>query len=151
MDLKSQKIIASRILKCGTTRVWMNPERVADISEAITSNDIRRLIKDGVIKAMPKRGLSSFRKKKLIKQKQKGRRKGQGSRKGVLNTRLNKKKQWIKRIRIIRRTLTELREAESLTKGDFRNLYLKAKSGFFRSKVHLMTYIERNNMIKKGK
>ncbi len=58
-DLRSQKILSSRILKCGVTRVWFDPARANDIAEAITSDDIRKLINDDIIVALPKRGISS--------------------------------------------------------------------------------------------
>ena len=151
MDLKSQKNIAARILKCGKSRVWLDPSRINDISEAITAADIRRLAKDGVIKALPKKGISSFRKKKIAKQKLKGRRKGKGSRKGKIGTRVLKKKTWIKRIRALRKLLKELRDSGRIDKNDYRKIYLKAKSGFFRSRAHLMGYLESNEIIKESK
>ena len=35
--LKYQKNVAARILKCGKSRVWLNPSRINDVSEAITA------------------------------------------------------------------------------------------------------------------
>ncbi|MCX6815694.1 MAG: 50S ribosomal protein L19e [Candidatus Aenigmarchaeota archaeon] len=148
-DLKSQKILASRILKCGVTRIWMDPARSADIAEAITAGDIRKLVNDGVIKAFPKMGVSNFRKNKIARQKKKGHRKGTGSRKGALGTRLHKKRTWISRIRAMRKLLLELRSTEKIDNKVYRDLYIKAKSGFFRSRSHIMIYIDRNNLLKK--
>jgi large subunit ribosomal protein L19e len=151
MDLKSQKNIAARLLKCGKSRIWIDPVRIGDVSEAITSADIRRLIGEGAIKKLQKKGVSSFRKRKNLAQKKKGRRKGRGSRKGSIGTRLNRKKFWIKRIRVLRRELRQLRAEGKIEKATYRSLYLKSKSGFFRSKSHLMNYIERNNLLKVNK
>ena len=151
MDLRSQKNIAARIMKCGKSRIWMDTSRINDVSEAITAADIRRLIKDGVIKAVPAKGISSFRKNKMMNQKRKGRRKGKGSRKGKIGTRVLKKKGWIKRIRALRKMLKELRESGRMDKKTYRQIYLKTKSGFFRSKSHLMNYLESNEMIKEDK
>jgi len=148
MDLKSQKNIAARVLKCGKTRVWLDPARIGDISESITSSDIRRLIKDGVIKKLPKKGLSNYRKKKIAKQKSKGRRKDVGSRKGKLGTRQNRKKTWIKRIRAIRKMIKELKSKNQINNQTYWDIYVKSKSGFFRSKSHVMTYLERNDLLK---
>lgn len=150
MDLKSQKTIAARILKCGKTRVWIDPVRIGDVSEAITGSDIRRLIDEGAIKKIQKQGVSSFRKRKIMRQKKKGRRKGVGSRKGSLGTRLNKKDVWMKRIRSLRKLLKQLRNENKIEKKTYRNLYMKTKSGFFRSKAHLMNYIERNELFKEN-
>ncbi len=149
-DLKSQKIIASRVLKCGASRVWFEPSRIADIEEAITAGDIRRLVADDVIRALPKKGLSSFRKKKSMEQKSKGRRKGKGSRKGRLGTRMNKKELWIKRVRILRKMLQGMKAEGNLENKIYRKLYRTAKSGFFRSKSHMMSYIEKNSLLKQA-
>lgn len=153
-DLRSQKMVAARILKCGLSRVWMDPSRSADIAEAITAEDLRGLINDGVIRATPKRGLGSFRRKKLALQKQKGRRKGKGSRKGGLGTRLRRKDAWMSRIRAIRKLLTQLKAEGKIDGKTYRSIYVKSKSGFFRSRSHVLIYLERNNLLKqvaKGK
>jgi large subunit ribosomal protein L19e len=149
MNLSSQKKVAARLLKCGRSRVWLNPARMGDIKDAITANDIRRLIKDGVIKALPKRGISSYRKKKMMKQLKKGRRKGSGTRKGRLSTRMPRKKLWIQRIRALRNELRNLRKDGRIANKTYRDMYLKAKSGLFRSRSHMLTYMEKHDMVKK--
>ncbi len=149
MNLTSQKNIAARVLKCGRSRVWFDPSRIADISEAITSADIRRLINDGVIKKMPKKGLSSFRRKKVAEQKKKGRRRNKGSIKGGAKTRLDRKKAWIQKIRALRKMAKELKSNSKIDNRIYRDIYRKSKSGLFRSRSHLMTYLERNNLVKK--
>lgn len=149
-DLKSQKTVAARILKCGTSRVWFEPSRIADIEEAITAGDIRHLVADDVIRALPKKGLSNFRKKKSMEQKSKGRRKGKGSRKGKLGTRNNQKEMWVKRIRILRKMLQGMKSEGNLENKIYRKLYRTAKSGFFRSKAHMMSYIEKNSLLKQA-
>ena len=149
IDMKSQLEMSAKVMKCGKSRVWMDPTRVADIEEAITLGDIRRLVKDGVIAARPKKGLSSFRTKKKAAQKKKGRQKGRGSTKGHKGTRINKKRTWIKTIRSIRKLISELKTKGSIDNKTYRDLYMKSKSGYFRSKSHVMIYLERNNMMKK--
>lgn len=146
MTLKTQRNMAARLLKCGKSRVWMDPERVKDIEEAITAEDVRKLIKDGLIAALPKRGVSSYRKRKIAEQKRKGRRRGRGSRKGSRAG--EEKKHWMRTIRAIRSQLKQLRAEQRIEKSTYRSLYMKSKSGFFRSRAHLMTYIERNNLLK---
>lgn len=150
MDLKSQKNMAAKLLKCGRSRVWFDPARIGDLSEAITGADIRRLIKDGVIKELPKKGISSYRKNKIKKQKSKGRRKGEGSRKGKIKTRIGRKRTWIKRIRTIRKMIKEMKNNGRIENKTYHDIYVKSKSGFFRSKSHIMTYLERNNLLKEA-
>ena len=146
-DLKSQKRMASKALKCGVSRVFIEPSRINDAAEAITMHDIRALIKDGIIKTLPKKGASSFRKKKTAAQKKKGRRKGFGSRKGHVAG--SKKRKWMSSIRALRKQLKELRDSGKIERSAYRKLYYKSKSGFFRSRSHMMIYIERNDMMKK--
>jgi LSU ribosomal protein L19E len=47
MNLTTQKRLAAEILKVGTNRVWIDPERVEEVSTAITRESIKQLIKDG--------------------------------------------------------------------------------------------------------
>ncbi len=141
--------MAAKIMKCGKSRVWMNPSRIADIAEAITTEDVRHLIKDGVIQAEQKTGISNFRGKKRAAQKKKGRRRGPGSVKGKKGTRHNRKEGWMKTIRTIRKQIKEMKDKSSIDNITYRDLYIKSKSGYFRSKAHVMIYLERNNLIKK--
>ena len=140
--------MAAKILNCGKSRVWMDPSRVADIEEAITLEDMRHLIRDGVVAASPKKGLSNFRTKKNAAQKKKGRRRGRGSVKGHKGTRVDKKRNWIKTIRSIRKMITELKTSGKIDNLTYRDVYMKSKSGYFRSRSHVMIYLERNNMLK---
>ncbi len=149
MKLTVQKRLASRLLKVGQNKVKFDPERVNDIKEAITSADLRTLIKEGaVVKEKPK-GVSKSRSRKVKLQKKKGRRKGHGSRKGKATARTEKKETWINRIRAQRKLLSSLKEKGKITKETYSLLYKKAKGGFFRSKRHLLLYLEEQNLIQK--
>ncbi len=147
--MMKQKAIAAKVLKCGISRVWIDPSKISDVEDAITTEDVRRLVKDGVISALQKQGVSKYRKSKLMKQKKKGRRKGHGSRKGKAGARTPTKEQWMARIRSMRALLKQMRDQGVIERRTYRNLYAISKSGFFRSKSHLMTHIEHNNLLKK--
>ena len=56
------------------------------------------------------------------------------------------KRRWMKTVRALRKELTGLRKAGRITPHDYRELYMKSKSGFFRSRKHLLTYIKDNIM-----
>lgn len=71
MNLTTQKKLAAKILKVGVNRVWIDPEHMEEVSRAITRNSIRALINDGVIKAKPVNGISSYRAKHNAEQKKK--------------------------------------------------------------------------------
>jgi large subunit ribosomal protein L19e len=142
MELKNQRRMAAEILKCGVNRVYMNPNNIEDISEAVTRGDIRRLVNEGVIKARPETGISSGRKKARMAQKEVGKRKGHGSRKGSKYARFSKKRRWIKTIRPIRKTLKTYREEGYISSETYRNYYRHASGGIFRSVGHMRSHME---------
>ncbi|TQR22256.1 hypothetical protein C9J85_08210 [Haloferax sp. wsp5] len=49
-DLKAQKRMAADVLDVGKSRVWFDPERQADIADAITREDVRELVEEGAIR-----------------------------------------------------------------------------------------------------
>ena len=51
VNLTLQKRLAADLLKVGRTRVWLDPEKMDDIKNAITRADVRKLINRGYIKA----------------------------------------------------------------------------------------------------
>ena len=143
IEIRSQQRIAAKILKCGESRIWVDPARIGDVTQAITSYDVRKLILKGIIKERPKKGLSTFRRKKKIAQKKKGRQKGPGSRKGKKGTRFSRKKSWINRVRSQRKMLSELRAQNKIDSKTFKILYRKSKGGLFRGRYHMKAYMEK--------
>lgn len=142
MDLKSQKRLAAEILKCSPSKVVFDIDRLEDIKEAITKIDLKTLIKDNAITVRISPGPSRVRARKLSEQKTKGRRKGHGSRKGRASARgVTTKRLWIYKIRKQKEILKNLRDNQKLTTGEYRQLYNKAKGGFFRNQRHLKMYI----------
>ncbi|MEM0346197.1 MAG: 50S ribosomal protein L19e, partial [Thermoplasmatales archaeon] len=98
VTLLAQKRMAAEIMKVGMSRVWMDTKSIEEISEAVTKDDVRRLIKRKVIQKKQKKGNSRGRIKEAKAQRKKGRRKGQGSRKGTRNAREPRKKRWVKTV-----------------------------------------------------
>jgi large subunit ribosomal protein L19e len=143
MKLTLQRRIAAKLLKVGESRIWIDPDSYEEISKAITKEDIRGLIAQGLIKVKPKRGVSRGRASLLNEQRKKGRRKGHGSRKGGKKARTNKKRAWINRIRPLRRVLQSLKVRNVLDSQTYRSLYQKAKGNFFRSTSHLKSYVDK--------
>jgi large subunit ribosomal protein L19e len=137
MNLKQQKEIASRKLKVGKGRLILNPEFADEIKEAITGEDIRQLIKKGLIKIKKLRGQSKYKSRINNIQKKKGRQKGHGTRKGTKKARLSDKKKWILKIRGLRKELKSLKTNEKITTKEYRKLYVHATSGVFRNKKHM--------------
>lgn len=144
-----QKRLASSILKCSPKRIYLDPSKATDIKESITKEDVRALIKKGIILEKQKQGISQSRTRKIKMQKRKGRQQGQGSRKGKHNARLADKDVWIATSRLQRAFLQNLRNNKRITTKDYRILYAKSKGGFFRSLHHMKTYMTEQTLIKK--
>lgn len=146
--MKIQKKLAGKIAKRSPKRVKIDITRLDEIKEAITRADVKALIKDNAIKLVKKKGISRIRAKRTQAQKSKGRKKGQGSRKGTANARLNTKTVWINKIRVQRKFLIELRDNKKLTPEVYKDLYRKSKGGFFRSKRHIKLYMTEHKLMK---
>ena len=150
-DLRNQRRMAASLLKCGVNGVWIDHDRLDEIAKAVTKDDIRILINGKAIKSRQIKGISSGRKKFAKKQKEKGRRRGHGSRKGAKYARLPRKERWIRTIRPIRAYLKQLRDDKTLNPKTYRKYYRKAKGGEFRSKHHLKTHLIADGILKEGK
>ena len=151
MKLKLQKRLAAALKHAGKHRIKLPQENLNEIKEALTKSDIRKLISKRIIIVKQKKGKSRHHARILLLQKRKGRRKGKGSREGKRTARLPRKKAWMAKIRAQRKFLKVLKSKNLLSTIDFRSLYLKSKSGAFRSKRHIKTFITEQNLIKAGK
>ncbi len=146
MKLKLQKNIASKIFKGSKKRVRFEPDVLDEIKEGLTRDDVRGMIKRGLIRIIQKKGVSRARAKKRDIQRAKGLRRGAGKRKGTKNARTPSKELWMIKVRFQREFLKELYTKGYLTSQIYRSLYRKSKGGFFRSKRHIKLYIEDNNL-----
>ena len=144
LKLTFQKRLAADLLKCGIHRVKLNPEKLEEISEAITREEIRQLIKDGAIEKKKKKGVSRARVRARKRKKR-----GAGSRKGGKYSRLSRKEQWMRRVRAQRKRLRELRDRGLVTKTVYRKIYRMVKAGAFKSVAAMMEYLEQNKLIRR--
>ncbi|RZN34339.1 MAG: 50S ribosomal protein L19e [Methanophagales archaeon ANME-1-THS] len=151
VNLVKQKRLAARMLNVGEGRVWLDPVAADKLAKALTREDIRGLIEEGVIKAHQKIGISRGRARVCAHQKSLGRRRGQGSRKGAKGSRRGKKQLWIKKIRALRARLRELRDLGAIDKKSYRMLYIQAKGGDFRNLAHLNEYLTLKGVIQEGR
>lgn len=145
MILKVQKRLAAQILNCSPKRIAFDPDRLGDIKQAITNRDLKLLIGEKAIIKKPMNATSKFRARKIRVQKSKGRRKGPGSHKGSHNARVNIKDQWMTRLRVQRAFLRELVDKGVILRKAYRELYLKSKGGYFRSKRHIKLFLEEHD------
>ncbi|MHA1693783.1 MAG: 50S ribosomal protein L19e [Candidatus Helarchaeota archaeon] len=142
MNLKSQRRIAAEILKVGVNRVWIDPERVDDVSLAITRDDIRAYIKDGTIRPKYKKGISRSRARIIHIKKKMGRRRGPGSRKGKKYSIVSRKRRHILKVRPIRKHIKKLRARRIITPSVYRKLYRWNDGNMFRNVAHVDQFIK---------
>ena len=148
MDLSLQRRLASEILGVGKDRIWIDPNKIQEVSKALSRSDILDLIDKGIIRVKQVKGQSRTWANYIKKQKKKGRRRGPGSRKGSKNARLSRKERWIRRIRAIRKLLRELKEKKIIDKKLYRELYKRAKSNEFKSKRAILIYLKDLGILK---
>lgn len=140
MRLTIQKKLASRLMKASKKRIRFDTERLDDIKEAITKRDVKGLINDGVIIAVQKKGISKARVNP-------GRNR---LKKGKATARTPGKREWVNKIRALRQMIKVLKDKKLITQEAAKELYLKAKGGFFRTKRHMRLYIDEKRFIKKN-
>jgi len=105
-NLRSKKRMAMQVLGVGKNRVWLDPERLQDIKEAVTKQDIEALIKEKIIKKKPIVGNKKRAHGKRLERKRKGRRRGVGNRRKRI---IHRKTDYILRIRKMRKYLKRIK------------------------------------------
>jgi large subunit ribosomal protein L19e len=135
------KRLAASILKVGENRIRIKPDEVGRAMDALTREDVRGLIEEGVVYSLRYVGPRTKPRRK---------RKRAGSRKGTKYSRKGAKEGWMEKVRSQRKYLTELLASGDLTPKFKREVYLKIKGGVFKGKNALRIYLADNGMLKEG-
>ncbi len=131
------KRVAARILKVGESKIWIDPDKIPEITSAITKDDVRRLISEGVIK----KSKGGFKSKAVRVGVKKRRKTKAGKKRGTAKARIKPKKQWMRVVRAQRKKLRELKAAKIEFKVPYRKAYKMVKGGFFKGKKQLEAYV----------
>lgn len=130
MNLGKKKALASRTLNVGKGRIVFIKERLEEIKEAITKQDIRDLKQEGAIVVKEIKGRKKVKKRK--------RRRGLGKIKKKVNTR---KRNYVIMTRKLRAYVKALLNQGEVSKEEVKNIRKKIRNKDFRSKAHLKEYI----------
>lgn len=130
MNLRSKKELAAKALKVGKGRIVFVRERLEDIKEAITKQDIRDLKQEGAIKVKNISGRKKNTKKKA--------RRSTGNVRKKVNTR---KRDYVIMTRKLRSYVAEMKKQGRLSTEEVKELRKKIRNKMFRSKAHLREHI----------
>lgn len=126
MALKSKKELAARVLKVGKDRIHFNTERLKEISEAITRQDILDLKSSGAIVVKEVSG-----RKKIVKRKH---RRGRGKVKKKVN---NRKQEYVILTRKLRSYAKNLKKRGEIDNEKYKEIRRRIRASKFKSKRHL--------------
>jgi len=126
MNLRKKKQLIARTLNIGIGRIAFNPERIDEIKEVITKQDVREMVKSKSIIIKEIKG-----KRKKIKEKK--RKHG-----GKIKKKIREgKKTYIRLARKLRAYLKELKNQGKISKEDYKKTRKQIRAKMFKSKAHL--------------
>jgi len=132
MKLGTKKKLAAKTLKVGLARVEFNNERLDEIKEAITRQDIKDLKQSGAISIKEKQG-----KKKIVKRKTR-------RRAGKIKVKVKTRKQdYVKVTRKLRKYTAELKKQGKLDSEKHKEIRKQIKNRVYKSKRNLRESLEK--------
>lgn len=141
VNIKKKRELVARILGVGSNRIRFEPDRLEDVSDSITRENIRSLVNSGAIWTVQRKGTSRGRsvgKKSVWKIHGKG----PGSKKGKKTARVGKKEVYVIRVRSMRYHLRVLKDRKDINNEAYWNLYKKVNGGQVRSLAHLRDLVK---------
>jgi large subunit ribosomal protein L19e len=141
VNIRKKRELISRMLGVGVNRVRFEPDKLDDVADSITRENIRSLIKNGTIWTVKPKGTSRARAEaKLAIHRKHGT--GPGSKKGKRTARTGKKQIYVTRVRSMRYHLKVLKDRNDINRQTYWSLYRKVNGGQVRSLAHLRDLIK---------
>ena len=141
INIRKKRELVARILGVGVNRVRFEPDKLEDVADSITRENLRALIKNGAIWTARRQGTSRYR-AKLMHMTRKKRGIGIGSKKGKKTARVGKKKLYMAKIRGMRHYLKVLKDRNDIDRETYWLLYKKANGGQVRTSAHLRDLVK---------
>jgi large subunit ribosomal protein L19e len=141
VNLKKKRELVARILGIGANRVRFEPDKLDDIADSITREDLRSMVKRGTIWTTKVKGTSRGR----AKTKQAIRKKsglGPGSKKGKKTARTGKKSAYVTKVRSMRYHLKVMKDRNEINRQTYWLIYKKVDGGQVRSVSHLRDIVK---------
>jgi len=126
MNLKKKKLLAAKVLEVGAGRIRFNRERLSDIKEALTKQDIRDLFADKAITIKEIKGRMS--------KPERNTRRRQGSIKKHFS---GKKSEYVIITRRLRAYLSEMKRKGKISRDLFFSLRKEIRARAIKNKAHL--------------
>ncbi|MEK6891315.1 MAG: 50S ribosomal protein L19e [Nanoarchaeota archaeon] len=125
MNLEGKKKLAARTLSVGVDRILIDVNRIEEVKEAITRQDIKDLVSSGAIKIKNVNG----RRKNTPKVRR---------RVGKVKLKIkNRKKNYVIMTRKLRRYIKELKNQDKMDSDQYKDIRKKIRNKVFKSKRHL--------------
>lgn len=146
MSIKFARRAASEIMGRGRSAIRIKPSALADAAKAITKDDVRKLITDKNIYAIPEKHNLSMNAKVLRRKRAEGRRRGPGRRKGSFKSRAGRT--WERQVRSQRILLRKLKQMKKVDNKTFRHFYGLIKGNAFPDKASLLLHLSEQTGVK---
>jgi large subunit ribosomal protein L19e len=141
VNIAKKRELVARILGVGANRIRFEPDRLEDVADSITRDNIRSLVNSGAIWTVQPKGTSRGRAiEKRSVWKVHG--KGPGSKRGKKTARVGKKEVYVIKVRSMRYHLKVLKERKDITNEIYWQLYKKVNGGQVRSLAHLRELVK---------
>lgn len=143
VNLRKKRELIARMLGLGLNRVRFEPDKLDDVADAITRENMRSLIKNGTVWTVKQKGTSRARAEKKLNTRRK-RGVAAGSKKGKKTARSGKKEIYVKKVRSLRRNLRMLKDRNEISREVYWLLYKKVNGGQVRSVSHLRELVKQS-------